>query len=205
MGSDLAGHARAASLCVPDRADGLPGAHVRDVERAARQLRERDPALLAGFPGDPREGLVRRVARKLRGVLADQRDLLVVVLAVRGRDHDRIGDQVVDPRIAFMISSILSDNVARTPAMGADSALKLDFPAAVKTVSIWFPKKERALATGLFNAGSNVGNHPGIKPEPIECHGRPYSIILNYPPLSSIVLKPRRPIKSETKLQLPEA
>jgi ACS family hexuronate transporter-like MFS transporter len=32
-----------------------------------------------------------------------------------------------------------------------------NFPAAVKTVSIWFPRKERALATGLFNAGSNVG------------------------------------------------
>ena len=32
-----------------------------------------------------------------------------------------------------------------------------NFPAAVKTVSIWFPKKERALATGIFNAGSNVG------------------------------------------------
>jgi len=32
-----------------------------------------------------------------------------------------------------------------------------NFPAAVKTVSLWFPKKERALATGLFNAGSNVG------------------------------------------------
>lgn len=32
-----------------------------------------------------------------------------------------------------------------------------NFPAAIKTVSIWFPKKERALATGIFNAGSNVG------------------------------------------------
>jgi len=32
-----------------------------------------------------------------------------------------------------------------------------NFPAAVKTVSEWFPKKERALATGVFNAGSNVG------------------------------------------------
>ncbi|HLH08961.1 MAG TPA: MFS transporter [Terriglobales bacterium] len=31
------------------------------------------------------------------------------------------------------------------------------FPAAVKTVSEWFPKKERALAIGLFNAGTNVG------------------------------------------------
>jgi MFS transporter, ACS family, hexuronate transporter len=32
-----------------------------------------------------------------------------------------------------------------------------NFPAAIKTVSDWFPKKERALATGVFNAGSNVG------------------------------------------------
>lgn len=32
-----------------------------------------------------------------------------------------------------------------------------NFPAAIKTVSEWFPKKERAFATGLFNAGSNVG------------------------------------------------
>lgn len=32
-----------------------------------------------------------------------------------------------------------------------------NFPAAVKTVAEWFPKKERALATGIFNAGTNVG------------------------------------------------
>ncbi|MEW5799915.1 MAG: MFS transporter [Bacteroidota bacterium] len=32
-----------------------------------------------------------------------------------------------------------------------------NFPAAVKTIAEWFPKKERALATGIFNAGSNVG------------------------------------------------
>ena len=32
-----------------------------------------------------------------------------------------------------------------------------NFPAAVKTVAEWFPRKERALATGIFNAGSNVG------------------------------------------------
>lgn len=31
------------------------------------------------------------------------------------------------------------------------------FPASVKTVAEWFPKKERALATGIFNAGTNVG------------------------------------------------
>jgi ACS family hexuronate transporter-like MFS transporter len=32
-----------------------------------------------------------------------------------------------------------------------------NFPAAIKTVAEWFPKKERALATGIFNAGANVG------------------------------------------------
>lgn len=32
-----------------------------------------------------------------------------------------------------------------------------NFPAAVKTIAEWFPKKERALATAIFNAGSNVG------------------------------------------------
>ncbi len=31
------------------------------------------------------------------------------------------------------------------------------FPGSIKTVAEWFPIKERALATGLFNAGSNVG------------------------------------------------
>jgi ACS family hexuronate transporter-like MFS transporter len=31
------------------------------------------------------------------------------------------------------------------------------FPAAVKAVAEWFPREERALATGLFNAGSNAG------------------------------------------------
>jgi ACS family hexuronate transporter-like MFS transporter len=32
-----------------------------------------------------------------------------------------------------------------------------NFPAAVKTTAEWFPRQERALATGIFNAGSNVG------------------------------------------------
>lgn len=32
-----------------------------------------------------------------------------------------------------------------------------NFPAAIKAVAEWFPKKERALATGIFNSGTNVG------------------------------------------------
>lgn len=32
------------------------------------------------------------------------------------------------------------------------------FPACIKTVAEWFPKKERTLATGIFNSGANIGN-----------------------------------------------
>lgn len=31
------------------------------------------------------------------------------------------------------------------------------FPSGIKAVTEWFPKRERALATGIFNAGSNIG------------------------------------------------
>ena len=42
-------------------------------------------------------------------------------------------EQVIDPGYAFLISDILSDNVARTPAFTATSVLNLPFQAAVKT------------------------------------------------------------------------
>src|SRR5690242_2041307 len=32
-----------------------------------------------------------------------------------------------------------------------------NFPAAIKTVATWFPKRDRALATGIFNSGTNLG------------------------------------------------
>jgi MFS transporter, ACS family, hexuronate transporter len=32
-----------------------------------------------------------------------------------------------------------------------------NFPSAIKTVTEWYPRKERAFATGLFNSGSNIG------------------------------------------------
>jgi ACS family hexuronate transporter-like MFS transporter len=44
---------------------------------------------------------------------------------------------------------------AARAALGAAEAG--NFPAAIKGVAEWFPKKERALATGLFNSGSNFG------------------------------------------------
>lgn len=32
-----------------------------------------------------------------------------------------------------------------------------NFPASIKTIAEWFPKRERALATGMFNSGANIG------------------------------------------------
>lgn len=65
--------------------------------------------------------------------------------------------------IAFWSLASMAHALART-AVGfgvARFALALgeagNFPGAVKTIAEWFPKKERALATGIFNAGSNVG------------------------------------------------
>lgn len=43
---------------------------------------------------------------------------------------------------------------ARVPLAAGEAAT---FPAALAAVSEWFPKRERALAIGIFNAGSNVG------------------------------------------------
>lgn len=51
-------------------------------------------------------------------------------------------------------SSVFGFGVARA-ALGVSEAG--NFPAAIKTVAEWFPKKERALATGIFNSGANIG------------------------------------------------
>lgn len=51
-------------------------------------------------------------------------------------------------------SSVVSFAVAR---FGLGIGASANFPAAVKTIAEWFPKKERALATGIFNTGSNIG------------------------------------------------
>lgn len=50
--------------------------------------------------------------------------------------------------------TVLGFSVARAALGLAEGGM---FPAAIKTVAEWFPKEERAFATGLFNAGSNIG------------------------------------------------
>jgi ACS family hexuronate transporter-like MFS transporter len=53
-----------------------------------------------------------------------------------------------------IVSSTLGFGVARG-FLGVTEAG--NFPAAIKTVAEWFPQRERALATGIFNSGANVG------------------------------------------------
>lgn len=55
---------------------------------------------------------------------------------------------------AFMGKGLFGQIAARGVFGAGESG---NFPASIKTVAEWFPKKERALATGIFNSGSNIG------------------------------------------------
>jgi MFS transporter, ACS family, hexuronate transporter len=77
---------------------------------------------------------------------------------------DRFGTKL-GYSLAIIVWSLagMATALARTPfgfgiaraVLGLGEAA--NFPAAIKTVAEWFPKKERAFATGIFNAGTNVG------------------------------------------------
>lgn len=87
-----------------------------------------------------------------------------VGLILSGKLIDRFGVKV-GYAVALALWSVagMITSFARTPLQfGLCRALlglgeAGNFPAAVKSVAEWFPKKERALATGIFNAGTNVG------------------------------------------------
>jgi ACS family hexuronate transporter-like MFS transporter len=77
---------------------------------------------------------------------------------------DRVGT-----KMGYVISIIIWSLSAMAHALAgstvgftiARSSLGLgesgNFPAAIKAVAEWFPKRERALATGIFNSGANIG------------------------------------------------
>ena len=81
-----------------------------------------------------------------------------------GRIMDRFGTRKgLAGSVIFWSIAAMSTALAKT-AVGfsaARFALGLgesgNFPASIKTVAEWFPSRERAFATGIFNAGSNVG------------------------------------------------
>ncbi|MDB4925907.1 MFS transporter [Mucilaginibacter sp.] len=77
---------------------------------------------------------------------------------------DRIGSKIgySISIVVWSIAAMLHAIVNTTFGFGAvRSLLGLgeggNFPAAVKATAEWFPKKERALATGIFNSGTSVG------------------------------------------------
>jgi ACS family hexuronate transporter-like MFS transporter len=53
-----------------------------------------------------------------------------------------------------LVNSVFQLGIARACLGIGESG---NFPAANKTVAEWFPQKERALATGIFNSGANIG------------------------------------------------
>jgi MFS transporter, ACS family, hexuronate transporter len=87
-----------------------------------------------------------------------------VGLAVSGRILDRIGTRVgLAVAVALWSLAAMGTSMARSLfGFGIARALlglfeAANFPASIKAVAEWFPRRERALATGIFNAGSNVG------------------------------------------------
>ncbi|QEC42795.1 MFS transporter [Pseudobacter ginsenosidimutans] len=81
-----------------------------------------------------------------------------------GRLIDKLGTKLgyAASLIAWSIAAIGHGFISSTggffvarAALGVTEAG--NFPAAIKTTAEWFPKKERSLATGIFNSGSNIG------------------------------------------------
>lgn len=81
-----------------------------------------------------------------------------------GRFIDKIGTKIGYALATFLWSIAAICHAFATGTLGFGIARIFlgvteagNFPAAIKTVAEWFPKKERALATGIFNSGSNIG------------------------------------------------
>lgn len=85
-------------------------------------------------------------------------------LLIAGRVIDRVGVRwgyaiAVVVWSAFGMAHAAASSVATFAAarFGLGLGEAGNFPAAIKATADWFPKRERALATGIFNSGSNIG------------------------------------------------
>ncbi len=81
-----------------------------------------------------------------------------------GRLIDKLGTKIGYALVFFFWNLAAMAHAAVSTTSGflfARGALGLaesgNFPAAIKTIAEWFPAKERALATGIFNSGANIG------------------------------------------------
>ena len=75
-----------------------------------------------------------------------------------------------------LVRTVVGFGVARGFLGLAESG---NFPAAIKAVTEWFPRRERALATGIFNAGANIGAvaSPAVVPWLTVTYGWPAAFI----------------------------
>ena len=85
-------------------------------------------------------------------------------LLVAGRFIDRAGTRIgYAVAIGLWTFATAGQSLTRTVLAFAAARFVLglaespNFPAAIKTVAEWFPRRERALATGIFNSGANIG------------------------------------------------
>lgn len=81
-----------------------------------------------------------------------------------GRMLDRLGSKsgYSIAIIVWSIGAVLHATVRSVTGFGAARAIlglgeAGNFPAAVKVIAEWFPKRDRAYATGLFNSGTTIG------------------------------------------------
>ena len=87
-----------------------------------------------------------------------------IMMPIAGRIIDWLGLRVGYPLAAAVwglssvahtfAGNVLQFSIAR---LGLGLGEAMNFPAAIKAVADWFPRKHRALATGIFNSGSNIG------------------------------------------------
>ncbi|WP_395805539.1 MFS transporter [Daejeonella sp.] len=87
-----------------------------------------------------------------------------VGLLLSGRFIDKVGTKVgYSVAVVFWSLAGMGHALAKSVTGFSIARLSLgigeagNFPAAMKAVSEWFPKKERALATGIFNSGTAIG------------------------------------------------
>ena len=87
-----------------------------------------------------------------------------IMMPVAGRLVDWIGPKRgYAIAVVFWSLAAMSHSLARSAVQFAMARFALglgesaNFPAALRTVADWFPQQERALATGIFNSGTNIG------------------------------------------------
>ena len=130
---------------------------------------------------------VQRVVRDLNKLLQEQPALYQL-------DFDHQGFEWIDCQSA-------SESCMAFIRRGKDSSEELIFvcnftPVVRKEHRVGLPHS--GWYQEVFNSdsehygGSNVGNFPGVQAEPIEWHGRPWSIKIKLPPLAAVIFRSHR-------------